>query len=247
MARIRSVKPSLRTSRVVAQWKFEVRYFWVLLWGYLDDKGRGMDLPKAIAGDCFPLDEHVTAGVVGRWLNTIATTKIEHDKDPPLCRYEVAGSRYLHAVYWGEHQKPTRPSASRHPPCPIHEGLSESGSESSSERFTESFSEPLSEPPHVGIRSLTEGELGGAVREPLSEPPGASAPGPEPPRKCSKHQNNPNPPDCGGCGAARRANEDWHAERRKRLAAMPKCRAHPREIAANCRNCAADAKAKGAA
>jgi len=54
MARIRSVKPALRTSRVVAMWPFEVRYFWVLLWGYLDDLGRGLDIPKTIAGDCFP-------------------------------------------------------------------------------------------------------------------------------------------------------------------------------------------------
>ena len=40
MARIRSVKPALRTSRVVASWPWPVRYFWVLLWGYLDDHGR---------------------------------------------------------------------------------------------------------------------------------------------------------------------------------------------------------------
>ena len=56
MARIRSVKPGLRTSEVVASWPFEVRYFWVLLWGYLDDLGRSLDIPKSIAGDCFPLE-----------------------------------------------------------------------------------------------------------------------------------------------------------------------------------------------
>jgi len=91
VARIRSVKPALRTSRVVAMWPFEVRYFWVLLWGYLDDLGRGLDIPKAIAGDCFPLDDKVTATLTDRWLRVMATTKVEPDHDPPLCRYEVGG------------------------------------------------------------------------------------------------------------------------------------------------------------
>ena len=43
MARIRSIKPELRTSLTVATWPREARYFWVLLWGYLDDHGYGLD------------------------------------------------------------------------------------------------------------------------------------------------------------------------------------------------------------
>lgn len=158
MARIRSVKPSLRTSRVVAQWKFEIRYFWVLLWGYLDDKGRGLDLPKAIAGDCFPLDDKITAAVIGRWLNVMATTKIEEDKDPPLCRYEVGGRRYLHSVYWDEHQRPNRPSPSTHPPCPIHERLTESDSESLMESGNHE-AEPVDNSSQESGKGLTEGKL----------------------------------------------------------------------------------------
>jgi hypothetical protein len=123
VARIRSVKPGLRTSRVVASWPFEIRYFWVLLWGYLDDLGRGLDIPKAIAGDCLPLDDKVTAAVVDKWLNIMAKTKLDPDRDPPVCRYEVAGRRYIHSVYWSEHQRPNRPSPSMHPPCPTHEEL----------------------------------------------------------------------------------------------------------------------------
>jgi hypothetical protein len=234
MARIRSVKPSLRTSRVVAQWKFEVRYFWVLLWGYLDDKGRGLDIPKSIAGDCFPLDDKITAGVIDRWLYLMATTKIDPDRDPPVCRYEVAGTRYLHCVYWDDSQRPNRPSPSRLPPCPVHESFTEPESEPLTESFTE--------PPHVGIRNLTEGEFGGPAGEPLSEPPAASGLGPEPPRKCPKHQNHPHPPDCGGCGAARRANEDWQAKRRANARSAPKCPRHRGELASNCGPCAAEAK-----
>jgi hypothetical protein len=127
MARIRSVKPELRDSLVVASWPFEVRYFWVLFWGYLDDSGRGNDMPKRIAGDCFPHDD-IDGAQVDEWLD-LMTHKADGEPGP-VCRYEVAGRRYLHAVNWREHQKPNRPTKSRIPLCPVHEGLSESLSES---------------------------------------------------------------------------------------------------------------------
>ena len=237
MARIRSVKPSLRTSRVVAQWAFDVRYFWVLLWGYLDDKGRGLDIPKAIAGDCYPLDDNVTAKTIDRWLNLMAATKVEPDRTPPVCRYQVAGTRYLHAVNWDEHQRPNRPSASPHPPCPVHEGLTEPGSE---RPYDPQVSRSVS--PHVlEFEGLTAGEFEGAAREPVSEPPGPSSQGPPSP-KCDKHRNTAKPPDCGACADARRAAEAWHAERRAAIRSAPKCRVHRGELAANCRLCAAEAK-----
>jgi hypothetical protein len=133
VARIRSVKPALRTSQVVASWPREVRYFFVLLWGYLDDEGRGLDVPKTIAGDCFPHDDDVTPAKVGRWLDLMATTKTGPDKEPPICRYEIAGRRLIHCVNWDEHQRPNRPTPSVLPHCPVHEPLSESGSESLTE------------------------------------------------------------------------------------------------------------------
>ena len=136
MARIRSVKPGLRTSEVVASWPIEVRYFWVLLWGYLDDLGRGLDITKLIAGDCFPLDDKVTPNVIDKWLNIMATAKTPH-RGAPVCRYEVDGRRYVHAVYWSEHQRPNRPSPSAHPPCPLHEVLPEEVSAELMERFSE--------------------------------------------------------------------------------------------------------------
>ncbi len=146
MARIRSVKPELRTSEVVAGWPIEVRYFWVLLWGYLDDFGRGLDVPKTIAGDCFPHDGKIGATAVDRWLDLIAGSKVDPDKDPPICRYEVDGRRYIHCVNWREHQRPNRPTRSRLPKCPIHESLSEPLSEPVSESaLTGSLSGSLSD------------------------------------------------------------------------------------------------------
>jgi len=125
MARIRSVKPSLRTSRVVAAWPMDVRYAFVLLWGYLDDLGRGLDIPKAIAGDLFPLDDRVTPAVMDKWLDVMSTVNADPDRDAPICRYTVAHVRYLHSLNWDEHQHPARPSPSQMPPCPKHDTLTD--------------------------------------------------------------------------------------------------------------------------
>jgi hypothetical protein len=114
MARIRSIKPELRTSITVSLWPREVRYFFVLLWGYLDDYGRGVDDELLIASDCFPRDRDVTPERVDGWLELIAEAG-------PLCRYEVDGRNYLHAPNWREHQKPSHPTRSKVPPCPDDE------------------------------------------------------------------------------------------------------------------------------
>ncbi|MFC8065439.1 hypothetical protein [Streptomyces sp. NPDC057293] len=114
MARIRSIKPEMRTSITVSMWPREVRYFFVLLWGYFDDYGRGVDDELLIASDCFPRDRDVTPERVDDWLELIAEAG-------PLCRYEVDGRRYLHAPNWREHQKPSHPTRSKVPPCPDDE------------------------------------------------------------------------------------------------------------------------------
>lgn len=159
MARIRSVKPELRESRVVTSWPFEVRYFWVLLWGYLDDHGRGHDMPKRIAGDCYPQDD-VSVDDVDNWLDLM--TKGIDDKPGPVCRYEVDGMRYIHAVNWSEHQKPNRPSKSRIPRCEFHEGL------------TETLTEGAPKHSVLGAAAAAEqGSIGAAAvaHEPLTELP----------------------------------------------------------------------------
>ena len=111
MARIRSVKPELRTSLTVAQWPREMRYFWVLLWGYLDDHGYGQDEPRLIKPDCFPLDDDLSVGDIDKWLQVIADAG-------SLCRFTGPdGRRYLHAPNWGDHQRPQHPARPRYPEC----------------------------------------------------------------------------------------------------------------------------------
>lgn len=112
MARIRSVKPELRTSLTAAQWPREVRYFWVLLWGYLDDHGYGVDEPRLIKPDCFPLDDDLSPEIIDKWLDLFV-------QSGSLCRFTAPdGRRYLHAVNWAEHQRPQHPAVPKLPACP---------------------------------------------------------------------------------------------------------------------------------
>lgn len=119
MARIRSIKPEMRRSRTVAAWPREVRYAFVLLFGYLDDEGRGEDELDLLKADLFPRDRDVTERKLDGWLWTMVETD---PTDPTLCRYEVDGRQYLHAPKWKSHQKINRPQPSRIPPCPVHDG-----------------------------------------------------------------------------------------------------------------------------
>jgi hypothetical protein len=117
VARIRSLKPELRRDLTVATWKRDVRYTWVLLLGYLDDYGRGLDDDRLLKADLFPLDDDVTAKKLNGWLDVMAGS----GDDAPLCRYEVAGQGYLHAPKWGKHQRISHPTDSLMPPCPFHD------------------------------------------------------------------------------------------------------------------------------
>lgn len=118
MARIRSIKPEVRKSRTVTDWPRDVRLTWVYLWGYLDDEGRGEDDLQLIKAELFPRDRDVTEKRLDGWLWLIVDSK----DDSPLCRYTVDGMDYLHATNWAEHQRINRPSPSKVPHCPRHEG-----------------------------------------------------------------------------------------------------------------------------
>lgn len=114
MARIRSVKPEMRRSLTVSSWPIPVRWTFVGLLGYLDDEGRALDDLRLVKAELYPLDDAVTTRRVDQHLGTLA-------EQGPLCRYEVAGQRYLHVTSWHEHQRINRPSPSKIPPCPFHE------------------------------------------------------------------------------------------------------------------------------
>lgn len=159
MARIRSVTPGLRTSLTVADWPREVRYFWVLLWGYLDDHGRGVDEPRLIRADCFPFDDDLTAADIDKWLELFATPR---DEEPAsICRYVVGSRRFLHVPRWRNHQKPQHPTDTKIPPCPRGDDCG---------RGSRDFHESLMNP--------REGLSGGSP-EPVGDAPGGQQAGEE--------------------------------------------------------------------
>ena len=102
------MKPDLRWSEKVASWPIPVRYFWTLLWGYVDDHGKGKDNPLLVKADCFPLDEDITSATVDEWLWLLA-------RDGVVIRYEVGGARLLAVTNWSEHQKPQHPGKDAFP------------------------------------------------------------------------------------------------------------------------------------
>jgi hypothetical protein len=191
MARMRMVKKELRTSELIASWPIEQRYFFVMLLGYLDDKGRGLDIPRQIAADCFPHDEKVTPAKVDGWLNKMLRNL--RGELGPICRYQVDGRRYLHAVNWSEHQKPNRPTPTQHPPCPIHDKLSEPVQEELSES-PDGDSHPL-------VRGLEDKRGRGVERA-------SALPSP----RCAKHENNPTSDPCRGCKDARLLREEYDGQ-----------------------------------
>lgn len=103
MAKTRMLKHELRTSEKVASWPIEIRYFWTLLWGYVDDHGKGKDSPLLVKADCFPLDPGITADVVDGWLWHLVDAGV-------VLRYTVDDNNYLAVINWAEHQRPPHPT-----------------------------------------------------------------------------------------------------------------------------------------
>lgn len=165
MARIRSIKPELRTDLDVASWPIPARYGLVLLFGYLDDSGRGIDDNRLLVADLFPLDRDVTEKKLATW------KKLWVDGGM-VCLYQVDGTRYLHAVKWDRHQRINRPTPSRIPPCPTHgpsvnDSVSPSvnGSRNGSVNRSPQDTTVLSEPSRPRAQARVPAEQGAGSRE----------------------------------------------------------------------------------
>lgn len=134
MARIRSIKPEIRTSEKVNSWPVEIRYFWIMLWGYVDDQGKGRDNAKLIAADAYPLDDAVTHDVVEEWLGVLHAAGV-------IYRYAEGDKRYLAVVNWREHQRISHPARSVIPDPPEGLGKSSGGPPEDDRRITENGSD----------------------------------------------------------------------------------------------------------
>lgn len=111
MARIRSVKPEICESEVMALLPAEVERTFVRLWTHCDDEGRARDHPKLLKAALFPLHDDVTEDDIDRHLEALEAKGL-------VRRYEVDGKWYLAVTNWAEHQKPQKPRPSTLPPVP---------------------------------------------------------------------------------------------------------------------------------
>lgn len=84
------------------------------LWTYFDDYGRGEDDPALVKAVVWPRRRTQTVARVAADLDEIASQEL-------ICRYQVAGVRLIHSPSWPEHQRISHPTASKLPPCKIHE------------------------------------------------------------------------------------------------------------------------------
>lgn len=110
--RIRTVKPELFTSEDVAALPLPTMVSWIGLWTQCDDWGRAQDTAKVLNGALWPLRVEHTWEDMEEDLSILAERGM-------ICRYEVAGRRYLHVVTWRQHQM-TRSTRPLHPGCPEH-------------------------------------------------------------------------------------------------------------------------------
>jgi hypothetical protein len=111
MARIRSVKPGFCKSEAINELSMEAELHFIKLWTYADDEGRGLDNPKLIKGECWPLRDQVKPA-------TVEAYQAELARKGRIVRYSECGKRYFQVVNWLEHQKPQHPKPSEYPTPP---------------------------------------------------------------------------------------------------------------------------------
>lgn len=117
MARIRTIKPEAFVSESLAEVSVEAERTFFGLLTQADDHGRHRDNAAIIAGLLWPLRAEHTSVHVEDDLQQLANAGL-------ICRYTGCdGRRYLHIATWSEHQKIDKPSQSRLPSCPQHQGV----------------------------------------------------------------------------------------------------------------------------
>ncbi len=118
MARIRTIKPSFFQSLTIAELPIPARLTFIGLWTMVDDEGRMDDEPRLVKAALWPLDDDRSVTHVRNDLDALSRA----DK---VCRYEVAGRRYLHVRNWRTHQSISHPYPSKIPACEAHSSTPE--------------------------------------------------------------------------------------------------------------------------
>lgn len=223
MPRIRTIKPDFFTSETVTALEFRTRLTWIGLWTHCDDHGRHRDNVKLIKAAVWPLDA-VSLRDVADDLDDLVIAGL-------LYRYEVDGRTYLQVTNWEEHQRVDRPSKTTIPAPTEGTVLKPPAADVSAGQHTrETLASPREEPSSPRDGKGGEGKGREGTREAREEPP----------LRCPRHLEDPDPPNCGACAGARKNHERWQRERQSHLAGLaagPRCRTHQGQPAHNCALC----------
>lgn len=100
--RERLIKPDFTKDEDIPLLSRDARLFYILLWMYLDRKGRCEDRPLRIRAELFPYEPEID---VEPWLKELATTQKRVGQGTFIVRYEVGGVRYIDTPKLEKHQR----------------------------------------------------------------------------------------------------------------------------------------------
>lgn len=226
MPRIRTIKPDFFISETVTALDFRTRLTWIGLWTHCDDYGRHRDNVKLIKAAVWPLDA-VSLRDVADDLDALVIAGL-------LYRYSIDGKTYLQVTNWEEHQRVDKPSKSTIP-APTEESVIHRATAdvSAAQDPRDTLANPREEPSNPRGRKGKEGKGGEGTRETREEPPS----------RCPKHLDDPDPPSCIPCKNVRLTHERWQRDQQQHLAGLaagPRCPKHRGQPAHNCALCRAE-------
>jgi len=108
MARIRTIKPEIRTSPQFVDCSTTARLLFILLWTMCDDGGRYVASLKRLKMDVFPADDFTTDDV-DRLIRELKSAKDENGI-PLIDEYAVNGISYWEVTGWSKHQRIEKPN-----------------------------------------------------------------------------------------------------------------------------------------
>jgi len=108
--RIRTIKPSFWKDLDVCSLPVPIRLHYIGLWNYADDEGRGIDEPRLLKGELWPMDNAITPKKIEDFMASLQASG-------RILRYTSEGGDALFQVRnWSQHQVINRPQPSLLPP-----------------------------------------------------------------------------------------------------------------------------------
>ena len=203
MPRIRTFKPEFFRSPDTAKASPQARILYMAMWSWANDEGIGETNLYGLLGFAFPDEDELTVKDLQRLLAEVRGSY-------GVVFYGHQKRFYYSIPSWDSHQKTERRAANRFPKPDHPDSYPDLRFGTSEDEQGNSASTQGNPPAGTGEpRNLGMGNFPVGATEVCHQ----SAADVAPARKCSRHINDPNPPDCGGCAAANRTFKEWKSKR----------------------------------